>query len=615
MKAASRDEPLYPLEGTRFDLLTEAVAAMPPKERFRFIRDFLKALSVEIVSDTMRLLSRVPFKDEMRDLHRLCRTPTGDYLRFDDARGRRDVLMFGAPGRSHVEHTAHVSWRIQTNDGDLETQIRRADKKLVEHINRFLVAKNMRLVRGKRPRFIPCLFANLKMQYALSSAFLPFHARLLAERYLPESGDHIVVDPCAGWGGRLLGVLCAKREGAITYIGTDPQRRNQKAYKVLEQRVTTHLSPRDVKGKRSAKVYPKAFEDWMETDTARRLHGCVSLVITSPPYYAQEKYEPESNEQSAARYKTYPEWRKNFLHPLIQGAARLLKPGGVFALNIADVAQKGRVYRLEKNSIDHATRAAGFVLEDTLKLAMPVRPGGQKLALRHEIRVADNRWTFEPVFVFRKRSEGMETATTPVAPSGQAEAFAKDYPDFDELQAQHAERVRRRAEKALRGVIHREYLRLLGRALASLKGTPLPNPSARMRAAHRRVGLMPDEVYGGVLDLDAAMCISNAADAERWLTASCEARADGAVPDSGAELSIFTALDALHIGASTIAAKVLEADTSVRKSARLRMAEEAAERVSAESTEHVKDDQFQRLSELGSVRNRRRRLRPGGQQA
>jgi hypothetical protein len=76
----------------------------------------------------------------------------------------------------------------------------------------------------------------------------------------------------------------------------------------------------------------------------------------------------------------------------------------VFVLNIADVAQKGRVFRLEKNSVDHATLAAGLVVEDTLKLAMPVRPGGQKQALRHEIRVDGNRWKYEPVFLFRKES-------------------------------------------------------------------------------------------------------------------------------------------------------------------------------------------------------------------
>lgn len=401
-RSKGQSAPTYPLEGSRFDIRTAAVSTMPPKDRFRFIRDFLKALSAEIKHDQMRLMSRVPFKDEMRDLRRLCRTSTGDYLRLDEARGTRDVLMFGAPGRSHVEHTAHVSWRMETNEGNLETLIKTADKRLVGRIERFLTSDSKRQFREMREQFIPCLFAYLKTHFAVSGAFPPFHARLLAERFLPENGDCIVVDPCAGHGGRLLGVLCAKRTAAITYIATDPNRRNQAAYKTLEQRVTRYLSPRDVKGKRAAKVYPLPFEDWVQSKDAKALYGRVDLVVTSPPYYSQEKYDPKSNRQSAGRYRTYAEWRKNFLHPLIQGAARLLKPGGVFALNIADVAQQGRIYRLEKNSVDHAIKAAGFTLEDTLKLAMPIRPGGQNLALRHELRVNDTRSKYEPVFILRR---------------------------------------------------------------------------------------------------------------------------------------------------------------------------------------------------------------------
>jgi SAM-dependent methyltransferase len=399
--AKPQEPPRYTLKGTRFDMRTAAVAAMLPAVRFQFIRAFLKALSAEINEDRMRLVARWSLDDELKDLRKLCRTPTGDYLRQDESRGTRDVLMFNAPGRSHVEHTAHVNWRMETSEGHLETQIRTGDRRLVERINRFLTAANKDIFR-EREGFLPGLFWYLKTHFALSGAFPPFHARLIAERYLPKFGDCIVVDPCAGHGGRLLGVLCAKRSDGIRYVGTDPNRRNQAAYKTLTERVTKHLTPRDVKGPRSAKVFPTPFEDWVEKREARALYGKVDLVLTSPPYFSQEKYDPKSNRQAAARYVTYTAWRKHFLHPLIQGAARLLKPGGVFVLNIADVAQKGRVFRLEKNSVDHAVLAAGLVLEDTLKLAMPVRPGGQKQALRHEIRVGGKRWKYEPVFVLRK---------------------------------------------------------------------------------------------------------------------------------------------------------------------------------------------------------------------
>jgi hypothetical protein len=63
--------PRYPLEGTRFDIRTAAVSAMPPKDSFRFIRDFLNALSAGIKQDRMRLLSRMPFKDEDNEVRNI----------------------------------------------------------------------------------------------------------------------------------------------------------------------------------------------------------------------------------------------------------------------------------------------------------------------------------------------------------------------------------------------------------------------------------------------------------------------------------------------------------------------------------------------------------------
>jgi len=55
--------------------------------------------------------------------------------------------------------------------------------------------------------------------------------------------------------------------------------------------------------------------------------------------------------------------------------------------------------------LNESTDTAGFVLEDTLKLAMPARPGGQKLALRHEIRLGGYRWKYEPIFVLRRKED------------------------------------------------------------------------------------------------------------------------------------------------------------------------------------------------------------------
>ena len=39
------------------------------------------------------------------------------------------------------------------------------------------------------------------------------------EKYLPEEGGH-VLDPCAGYGGRLLGAVCTER--VLSYTGLEP---------------------------------------------------------------------------------------------------------------------------------------------------------------------------------------------------------------------------------------------------------------------------------------------------------------------------------------------------------------------------------------------------------
>ena len=80
----------------------------------------------------------------------------------------------------------------------------------------------------------------------------------------------------------------------------------------------------------------------------------------------------------------------------MEGVFRLLKPGGVFVLNIADVAEAPR---LERDARILA-RDAGFESAGFYKLAMNILPGTKKP--RHSVTVSGTPWKYEPVFVFRK---------------------------------------------------------------------------------------------------------------------------------------------------------------------------------------------------------------------
>ena len=164
----------------------------------------------------------------------------------------------------------------------------------------------------------------------------------------------------------------------------------------------------------------------------------------------------------------------------------------------------------------------------------------------------------------------MASLTTPVKHSNGSSQSAVD--DLDSLQANHLERIRVRAEKGLRSLIHKEYLRRLGQAMSSLKGMSFNNPAARMREARRRLGIGPDEVYGGELSAEAVFAINTSGDAERYLKATDDGRAGG---------TIFGGLEILRISASDIARVIAEATTNMKKSVRLVRAEEAAERENA----------------------------------
>lgn len=167
--------------------------------------------------------------------------------------------------------------------------------------------------------------------------------------------------------------------------------------------------------------------------------------------------------------------------------------------------------------------------------------------------------------------------------------------DVDSLQATYCERVRRHAEKGLRSLIHKEYRRRLSLALRSTKGTPFHTPSARMREARRRIGIAPDEVYGGELSAEAVFAINTSADVVRYLSATDDRAAGG---------TIFGGLEVLRISASAIAQVLADANDSVKKSVRLVRAEEAAERqgASAPSDSGQVDDLLRQIRSKRSGR-------------
>jgi tRNA1(Val) A37 N6-methylase TrmN6 len=388
----------YPLQGSHLDLPIDEVLHFSPERRQKYIFSVLKEFSKSISKNEMALKTRVSFQKEMRDLRRLVRYPNDKYLLLDDLTFKRNVLGRGSPGGTHTYWSRKMMWKMATSQGNLPAMIHSAEPQLVRKLDRFLDGENegKNSFRNKTKTSIQNILTYLQVETGVGTAFPPFHARFFAERYLPALGRAIVVDPCAGWGGRLLGTLCVNRKDPVMYIGIDPEKRNIEAYENLFGRVRKYLR-NEIAGERYMKIFYRPFEDWVETKYAKRLNGMVDLVITSPPYFSAENYNTKNSRQSANRYVTYKEWRENFYKVLIQGAFDLLKPGGIFVLNIANVASSSQ---LEKDARILA-RSVGFKNEDFFKLAMSIVPG-TRAGVRHKVVVDGSMFKHEPCFVFKK---------------------------------------------------------------------------------------------------------------------------------------------------------------------------------------------------------------------
>lgn len=394
--ACADEEPDYPLQGSSLDLPLATVLQMDAAERKSYLRKVLSALYREIRQGTMALKTKVSPKKQLRDLRHLLRAPSDKYLFTDEKTYKRNVLGKGSPGFTHTVWSRKFTWQMATKQGSLAQEIAEQHPPLVKKLEALLDGINpgKQKLRVATKTAIQNILSFLQFDKGVNAAFPPFHAKFLADTFLPQEGNCLVVDPCAGWGGRLLGTLCVNRTATVRYFGVDPEKRNKEAYENLLKRVRVYLKA-EVKGPREAEFSYRPFEDWIVSRKAKSLRGKADLVMTSPPYFEAENYNTANTRQSANRYKTYVEWREKFYRKLVKGAYELLKPGGVFVLNIADVAS---AKRLEKDSRILA-REAGFENAGFYKLAMSVTPGTRGNE-RHRVVVNGVTFKHEPVFCF-----------------------------------------------------------------------------------------------------------------------------------------------------------------------------------------------------------------------
>lgn len=207
--------------------------------------------------------------------------------------------------------------------------------------------------------------------------FKPAIAKFVYDTYCRKNGR--VLDPCAGYGGRLAGCIASNK--GIHYHGIDPHGETA----VGNMRMAAFF--------REKWQVERTFDFEFKFDLgcAEEIMPCLAqdsydLIFTSPPYFDVEKYSMNPD-QSYRKFDTYETWRQGFLKQIIKNSAIMCKPQGRVVLNV-------------KNYKDMR------IADDVLKLTSSV---GLNLKKTHHMRLPnleynrrDGEPTFhtEPLFVF-----------------------------------------------------------------------------------------------------------------------------------------------------------------------------------------------------------------------
>ena len=184
---------------------------------------------------------------------------------------------------------------------------------------------------------------NTGEEWGIARLPLDFPADL-ARDLINEFGENgKILDPCAGWGGRLVGFLAST---AVEYQGVDAS-----PYQVAGDQAIFECY-KDIVPTKKVSIVCSPFEKF------ELPKDYYNMALTSPPYFDVEIYE--GGEQSS-NYGNYEKWKECFYYVLISKVYNALKTGGVFCLQVG--SQK---YPLLQDGIAIAEKCGFIHIESRL---------------------------------------------------------------------------------------------------------------------------------------------------------------------------------------------------------------------------------------------------------
>jgi len=182
-----------------------------------------------------------------------------------------------------------------------------------------------------------------------NTMYRPQMMKLACLKYDPR----IVLDPCAGWGGRMLGAVSS----GCQYIGFEP---NTTTHENLGKMVD-FLGIGD-----KVTLIRDDARNMMNHDLPK-----VGMVLTSPPYFDLEVYADEET-QSIRGHDSYESWSSGFLREIIRLGIELLEDDGVSCWNVGRVRNRDMNDDVLKHHQD-----MGFHQVDVLKVSSSKRQSNQ----------------------------------------------------------------------------------------------------------------------------------------------------------------------------------------------------------------------------------------------
>ena len=193
--------------------------------------------------------------------------------------------------------------------GDKYSTIEGLERILTDEIN----VERLRFVTGDD-------FSKItKGSLAFAGAKMPLDFPVsLASELIKEFGKKgNILDPCHGWGARLIGAMLQDVEH---YTGIDASDLQSLGVKDIYETFKNHSDIKEVKLINSPFEKVKLKKEFYD------------FALTSPPYFDREKYI--GGEQSHSNYSNYDNWRDNFYAILIKNVYESLKNNSYFALQV-----------------------------------------------------------------------------------------------------------------------------------------------------------------------------------------------------------------------------------------------------------------------------------------